>query len=569
MKSAERETLREFSNSPFLQLLRQQMGPRWRHMLLIAAASGLSDGAVVFIVNTASRAEDRSDPSLYYFALFIVATCSFFYTRRYLLIEACQTVERLISHIRLRVTDHIRHMDLVGFDDLGQARINMVLSQEASILSAAALPVFNAFGAMVMLVFCCIYLGVLSRSALLIVVVMVIFSVRHYLKTKTKIQENLDEAVQRENGFFSGLREMLLGFKEVKMNQARNDDLYENYISDSCLASYALKTEANGLFVSNFIFAQFFFYLQIAAVVFVLPQFEGVTSQEVTELTAVILFSIGPLSEVVSALPMFAKANVAVRNIEALEATISTPESNAESPAWRRLAAVKAPKELCLEQVRFSYRGPRNEELFSVGPADLVVKKGELVFLVGGNGSGKSTLLKALSGLYPLESGCLRLNGVEINEDNRALFREYISAIFADFHLFDRLYGLEDVDAEYVDQLLDEMGLSEKTGFADNTFTNIRLSTGQRKRLALITALLEERPICVLDEVAADQDPDFKKYFYEVILKQMKKRGKILIVVSHDDHYFHVADRVYRMDYGQLSDWEPVAPRRPRRPRSQ
>ena len=182
---------------------------------------------------------------------------------------------------------------------------------------------------------------------------------------------------------------------------------------------------------------------------------------------------------------------------------------------------------------------------------ELIVQPGELVFIKGGNGSGKSTLVKLLTGLYKPLAGEVLLGETRVTDANVQHYRELFSIIFSDFHLFDRLYGME-VDEARVSSLLEEMQLADKTEFADGRFVNLNLSTGQRKRLALLIALLEDRPYCVFDEVAAEQDPAFREYFYEVILQNLKKQGKTIIAVTHDERFHHTADRVLTMEYGRF-----------------
>ena len=179
---------------------------------------------------------------------------------------------------------------------------------------------------------------------------------------------------------------------------------------------------------------------------------------------------------------------------------------------------------------------------------------GDIVFTVGGNGSGKSTLLKLLCGLYYPLRGSIAINGKNVDRDLYPDYRELFSIIFTDFHLFDRFYGIADVKESAVHTWLKKMGMSAKTQFRDGRFTNINLSTGQRKRLAYINAMLDDKQIYIFDELAADQDPEFRKHFYEVLLPELRAMGKTIIAVTHDDRYFETADRVLKMDEGQLVD---------------
>ena len=128
------------------------------------------------------------------------------------------------------------------------------------------------------------------------------------------------------------------------------------------------------------------------------------------------------------------------------------------------------------------------------------------------------------------------------------------STVFTQFHLFDRLYGLDGVADEEIMAILESLQIADKTRVENGRFTNLELSTGQRKRLALAICLLEDRDILVFDEWAADQDPHFRRHFYEVVLPELKARGKTIIAATHDDRFWHLADRVIRMEYGVATD---------------
>jgi putative ATP-binding cassette transporter len=203
--------------------------------------------------------------------------------------------------------------------------------------------------------------------------------------------------------------------------------------------------------------------------------------------------------------------------------------------------------------VTHSYHREREDSTFTLGPIDLRVEPGELLFLVGGNGSGKTTLAKVLVGLYMPEEDDIYLNGAPVTEQNRDTFRQYFSVVFSDFHLFDTLLGIShphlDTRAE---NYLRELQLHHKVQIKDGELSTTDLSQGQRKRLALLTAYLEDRPFYLFDEWASDQDPLFKEIFYAEILPDLKKRGKAVVVITHDDKYFHMADRLVKLDYGQL-----------------
>jgi putative ATP-binding cassette transporter len=210
-----------------------------------------------------------------------------------------------------------------------------------------------------------------------------------------------------------------------------------------------------------------------------------------------------------------------------------------------------------LKGIVHSYHREQEDSHFVLGPLDLTFHPGELVFLVGGNGCGKSTLAKILAGLYVPEAGEIRLDGRLITDKNRDEYRQLFSAVFADFYLFENLLGLNrpNVDVQ-AGEYLELLHLQHKVKVRDGVLSTTAVSQGQRKRLALLTAYVEDRPFYLFDEWAADQDPYFKGVFYTQLLPELKSRGKTVLVISHDDKYFDVADRIIKMDYGKLNGEE-------------
>lgn len=525
--------------------------------MLMAAASGIAQGLTMMVINASAMKETSFEMDTRYLALFLLLICAYVYARYWALTNASGITERAIREIRDRMATKIRLCDLQDFERIGRTDFFAPLSRDTQTISETSQYIINASASIVMLVFAGFYMYTISQTAVFVTVIVTTICSVYFLKSNERVQIFLSEAHRAEGGFFDLLGHVLDGFKEIKMNRARTDDLYDNYLKPKAHVAADAKQKVHVNFAKTFIFAQAFFYLLVASVVFILPQITLIESGSLMQLTALTLFLIGPIGDVVGCIPYFCKANVAVANLEALEARLEEeiPQNgDADSPTVRRMQQAAVVEKLEVRDVTFSYFDKFGKPLFTLGPINFSARHGEIVFIVGGNGSGKSTLLKVLAGLYHPVTGRIFLNGIQVDPYSCGEYREKISAVFADYHLFDRLYGLPDATDEKIGELLATMRLENCTGIANGRFTNVELSTGQRKRLGLMVALLEDRPVYIFDEVAADQDPQFREYLYRTILTDLKKRGKTLIVVSHDDRYFDVADRIVKMDYGRIAE---------------
>jgi putative ATP-binding cassette transporter len=270
-----------------------------------------------------------------------------------------------------------------------------------------------------------------------------------------------------------------------------------------------------------------------------------------TSFSLVVLYMKSSISNILAALPVWTSALGAMDAIESLGFSLA-PRPEIPEPVVQPLRIGEA-LEFSLRGVVHAYCHEYNGSEFTLGPLDLTLRSGELVLLTGGNGSGKTTLVKILSALYTPESGHLYLNDELITPENQEAYRQNFSILFADYFLFEKLLGLEDVQLdEMAAAYLHRLRLDHKVQVQDGHLSTLNLSTGQRKRLALLVAYLEDRPVYIFDEWAAGQDPAFKDVFYRELLPELKSRGKLVLVVSHDDHYYDVADRIIKLDGGQI-----------------
>jgi putative ATP-binding cassette transporter len=524
----------------------------------MAVIAGFSNALVLAIINSAAQQPaagmNGPAPSPLLFSAFIVTILLYITAQRFILTVTNAEVERVIGKLRIRIVDKIRKSDLLPLEALGKAQIFSIITRDTQTLSESASPAVIAIQSAILILFTAAYIALLSVVAFLVAAFMIGVGILVHFHRMGPILKDLQESTARENDFVSSLTQLLEGFKEVKINSTRSEDLHTQ-LEQITASVVALKTRTGRLFADHYIFSQTIFYLTLAAIVFVLPRFPGVAISGVEmRVTAALLFIIGPLSSLVGTIPTFSRTNVAVGNITRLEAQLMQLQRSAADNGEEDVEPPKDFDEIRLSGVRFVYRDPQGEPSFQVGPLTLTIHKGELLFVVGGNGSGKSTFFKLLTALYYPDAGTIQLDGKDIAEIGYGRYRNLFSAIFSDYFLFDRLVGVGQVQEGTVQTMLKQMGLADKTAFVNGRFVNQGLSTGQRKRLALIVSLLEDRPILIFDEWAADQDPSFRHHFYTEILPKLKAEKKTIIAATHDDRYFGVADRVVKMENGILTE---------------
>jgi putative ATP-binding cassette transporter len=300
-------------------------------------------------------------------------------------------------------------------------------------------------------------------------------------------------------------------------------------------------------------------YTLLGAVAFVVPMFSiAMTPGTITKAVTALVFIVGACSGLVQSIPIIASANSAADRVEQLESKLSqivtlSEEITAEPP--------KSFSKIEMRDIEFHYPGRTSDSVFRVGPFNFTLNSGDLVVLTGGNGSGKSTFMKLLAGLYRPASGELLLDGSPVGDDNYEYYRNLITAIFPDFHLFQRLYGIPDPDPGELTSMLTQFRLQDKTQLTHGEFRTVDLSSGQRRRLALIVAQLEKRPLLMLDEWAADQDPEFRRKFYFEFLPALHRAGVTVVAISHDDRYIDEMDvpmRRLRMDEGRFTELSSV-----------
>jgi putative ATP-binding cassette transporter len=536
-------------NMPLLRFIEREARSSYWQVLLIATVSGIANSLLLGIINHAAEVVTKNEELTQYFLLYIIAFVLFLYGQWYAFGQAIQMVEEAIFNTRSRLMRKVQQVELAFIETQGSNELYSRLTQSDTLVSQSIPQIIGAFQMFALMVFSLLYLGYVSVASFVITLLAIALGMVYFLMQSQAIRAALNTVKQKEESYFASISHLVNGFKEIKVNEQKAKDLLKGITAASHDAQL-IKYEVGKLEATIWGFGRLFIYALLPIMVFILPNLLHEQTQAIFKIVSTLLFLTGSVTALVNIIPILNRVNLAVEDIFALEATMDNAIARSQSiPASS--SSFKGFDTLAINKMQFTYPSV-NGASFSVGPFDEQIQRGELLFIIGGNGSGKSTFLKLLTGLYYPQEGCLLVDGTPVEAGNYADYRNLFSIIFTDFHLFDRFYGVPDVDAQKVDTWLEKMQMQHKVEYKEGGFTSINLSTGQRKRLAFIAAMLEDKPILVIDEFAADQDPQFRQYFYETLLGEVKSMGKTIIAVTHDDHYFHVADRVWKMDEGRI-----------------
>jgi putative ATP-binding cassette transporter len=483
----------------------------------------------------------------------------FAYLQRLVLMVVTAEVDTIMHKIRTRVLDKLARCELLAVESIGRQRLYAALGKEVEVLSVSSMQLVTSIQALSLAIISLTYLAFLSISDFVLMIVWLTLAIMYHFKRFAEVNREVHYASNLENKLQDVVTDVLDGFKEAKMERVRLQAIRNDAVtisSDAC--DIRVKTQATH--ARDLVFIQGTFLLLLGAIVFIAPI---VTSRAAadggTHAITVILFMLGSIFGVVGSVPALTTANASAENIISVEAEIDallarsarrqTRAGNGDS-VW--VTMPKPSQNIVMNGVTFAHRDQQAEHGFVVGPIDLKINIGEITFITGGNGSGKSTLIKLLTALYPPQAGVILLDGQPIAPHNEQAYRDLFGTVFSDYHLFSRGYGMPVPSAAVIEERLEYYGLTGKTQFSDGCFWNNGLSSGQRRRLALLIARLQNKQIYVLDEWAADQDPHFRAKFYQEILPEMKAEGKTIIAVTHDDRFFGVCDKHIHIEDGRI-----------------
>jgi putative ATP-binding cassette transporter len=459
--------------------------------------------------------------------------------------------QKAVFDLRMQLTRGVMRLPLNDLEKFGPHRMLAALTEDVMAIANAIAFVPMLCINVAIVAGCLVYLGILSVKVLLAVLGFLLFGVVGYQLPVLRGARLFRTVREHQDKLFGHFRALTEGAKELKLHQHRGEAFVSHVVKSTAREIKRNLVRGMTLFTVAATWGQLLLFIIIGLLLFSAPGALAVDTPTLIGYTLALLYIMTPLQVIMNALPQIKRAGVAIDKLEQLKLKLAPYREEARPLA----AAAPAPelKSFDLVDVTYTYHSIDEDSSFLLGPINLSFRAGELVFIVGGNGSGKTTLIKIVSGLYKPEGGEIFLDGRRVGDEERDAFRQNFSVVFSDFYLFDSLLGVDaDGGDERALKYLKRLQLENKVKVVDGAFSTTKLSQGQRKRLALLTAYLEDRPVYIFDEWAADQDPAFKEIFYYQILPELKSRGKTVIVISHDDRYYQVADRIIKLDYGKL-----------------
>ncbi|WP_337966367.1 cyclic peptide export ABC transporter [uncultured Flavobacterium sp.] len=516
------------------------------YLLLYAIPNTILSFGIVYIINNVISG--KIDFITDYMGIVFVSTVIYTYLLNIVFQKKINQFSfEILYENEKKIFDKILKAPLIILEKLGSQRFYTAI-EDLRIFATFPEVVTHTINSLLMLLLCMIYLFTLSVSAALVVVTLIILIAVTYFLVINTMSQKVTTLRKYNEHYYKYVDDVIKGFKGFKLSTHRRDNLMTEHLSPNRENAKKLDFNINYVFLSINLISQYGLYLVIGSILFFLPEIGILKREDVISYVVILLFVSGPINNLINMQNVYTRLTVAnnriknfLKDFDSVELAVTIKKTDPE-----------AFKSLRFDNIHFEYENNAAEKTFALGPVNLSIEKGEMIFIIGGNGSGKSTFINILTGLYQPTEGEIILNEQEYEKKNTTT-QNLISAVFTDNHIYSKnydQYALEN-NKEYLELLrimeLDKVIQDDREDSARRPF-----SKGQGKRMSLIFALLEDKPILVLDEWAADQDPHFRKYFYENLLPKLKEEGKTIIAVTHDDAYFKYADRILKFDYGEI-----------------
>lgn len=516
-------------------------------ILILALIAGLSRDWVMIIVNRAAASPVEITISywlpLFALAFTVVVVSSFTYQ---VVVQVVTTY--VVNNVRLKLIGGLLKAQPSLIDRREHGALYHILTTDVSIVAGFTSTFLNMLPAVIFLSIAVPQIFSYSLVAgLFVILVMVLGTMAYHLQQKTVARLN-DDARALEVAYFERVSEMLKGFRELRLNQPRRASFSAD-LGNVLERLRRLLIKVSRIFETGEAAVHALKFLLFGGIVFLVPYLVRTESVVTFQLLTLVLFSLTPFEQIVTNYPAFIGTLISYLRINDLAKDLAVVERVPE----RHVAAVAPFGTIRLRGVEAAYNS-RETSNFALGPLDFELKHGEVVFLIGSNGSGKTTFMNVLAGLLDPVSGTIEVDGKPLAPEDMTAYRAHFSAIFTQFHVFRHLYGLENVTPEQADAAIDKVSLTGVTSIRSDGISRIDLSSGQRRRLALAIALLEDRNVLILDEFVADQDPEKRDYFFRTLLPSLRQQGKTVVISTHDLAWLGFADRIINFENGQMSE---------------
>lgn len=519
-------------------------------IIVLSILSGLGNSLIVFIINQALNrtlnAESRYsavESGLYWYfilGIFLFTVSAYFVRKRLIFITSNMVYDK-----RMEIIRKLLKAPFNKFEAIDEEKTYAALNNDTEAVSEFVNMFVNGLTGIITMVTCFIYLGTLNLGGMFLTLFIIIIAVVLFLSVSRSAEKAFEKNRDIQNVFFKNITDLVRGFKELSLNKRKKQEFGQD-IEQSCRQNRDTRVEGEYKFVGVSILGEVMYLSVIGIVVFTFPfLFRSIQDSTLSNYVLICLYMGGIVNQEIYLVPSIMRILVSWRRIKGYIEGVSNMEEAKDFSVPESLDDLA----IELSGVKFRYRNESGEE-FNVGPIDFTFRSGESVFITGGNGSGKSTVAKLVTGLYQPDEGGITVNGQALEQENLS---NCFSAIFSDFYLFEKTYGIDYDEKEgEIERYLEMLRINDKVQLKDGRFSTLKLSTGQRKRLALLLSYLEDRPAYLFDEWAADQDPEFRNVFYNTIIPFLKEKNKLVIVITHDDRYFDGADRLIKMETGRI-----------------
>lgn len=542
------------NNNIILFLKREGNIRIWYNIFFISIIVGISNAALISIVNISIESIDSETLNYRYFLIFIIVFLIFIITKRYVILKTSIEIEYITKSIRKRISRKIKESELNTIKTMEVTGIFKRLLKDTNNIAQLANLLISAFQSAILILSTLIYIFFISKLIFSIISLFLIIIIVHYSSYKKDIIASIVNSGKLETSFLKSLNIIIDAFIEFKMNSKKSNDFYfkNNILLDNLSL---LKIKVIEKLTFNAIFIEIVLYITLISIVFIIPHFGLADKSAIIESTIAFVFILGALENTINSLPLVIKTERSIDKIFDLDNILNNKIYKQNIFNKNIMNNFKNFTKIEFKDIGFYHFNKKTKikELI-LKNISFKLTKGDVIFITGKNGSGKSTLIKIITGLYIKTNGTISIDNYFIDYSNLQMYRDNFNLIVDEFYIFDSLYWIEDKDINHklLNQLLVDMDLYNKTKYINGKFTNLNLSIAEKKRLSLIISILEDKDIYIFDEWAIEQDDKFKLYFYKNIIPKLKEKNKTIIIVTQDNHYFYLADQIFELRDGEL-----------------